>query len=356
MVIPVQINSYQNPIKFLLDTGDEKTVVDKRLTQKLGLPADGEATVLKTEAEASAALVHVRELRVGSLVLQNQNVISYDLSGFSQALGLHVDGILGLDMLEKMRLKIDYSNSTITLSSPANRTKDTDGVAVQLIRDGPSVLVPVTINDSIQELLFLDTGSNYTNLSWHAWQRVTANWHPIEIVSGLRTSSEPKGTSLLTRLDSIQVGEMKVSRPAVVVTAPSAAGTMAQRTTAGLLGQNVLRRFILTIDLHDNRMFLSPDPKFHPDPLRYSTIGIQIQRRGMALLVASVWDDSPASGAGIKTGDELLRIDGKAIDPTALGVESGHLVNRPEGTTIRLLLRRQGQTFERSIVCRNFLP
>jgi len=40
----------------------------------------------------------------------------------------------------------------------------------------------------------------------------------------------------------------------------------------------------------------------------------------------------------------------------ALGALSGHLLHRPEGTPIHLQLRREGQTFERTLVCRNLLP
>ena len=356
IVIPVQINDYQKQLNFLLDTGAEISIIDKQLSQRLGLPAESEVTLLKPEAEALASLVHVRELRVGSLTLRDQSAISDDKQGLSQALGVHLDGTLGLNVLEQIRFKIDYSNTTVTLCPSAKYSEDPKGSAVQLIRSGGLLLVPVTFNDSIQDHLCLDTGSNFTNLSWNAWQRITENWHPREIVSGLRASGESEAQSYLTRLDSIQVGKMRVSRPAVVVTKPQTTGTLAQATFSGLLGHNELKRFILTIDLPDNQLFLRPDPKYHPNPLRYTTVGIQAQKQGTTFLVASVWDNSPASKAGIRIGDEILKIDGKALDPVALGALSGHLLHRPEGTPIHLQLRREGQTFERTLVCRNLLP
>jgi len=68
IVISVQINDYVRPLNFLLDTGDEKTIVDEQISHEFGLPIDErKVTVLKPEAEDSATLVHVRSLRLGSL-------------------------------------------------------------------------------------------------------------------------------------------------------------------------------------------------------------------------------------------------------------------------------------------------
>jgi len=272
------------------------------------------------------------------------------------SLGVHLDGILGLDVLEQLRFKIDYSSTIVTLCPSTKDSEDPKGSAVRLIRSGRSLLLPVTFNASIQDRLHLDSGSNFMNLSWNVWERITQNWHPTRIIRGLRASGEAEPQSFLTKVDSLQIGKFRLSRPATVVTKQQAAGAFAQAGASGLIGYDVLKQFILTIDLRHNQLFLRPDPQYHPDPLRYTTIGIQVQTQGTTFLVASVWEESPASKAGIRAGDEILKIDGKPLDPQVLDALSGHLLHRPEGTTIRLQLRREGQTFEHTLVCRNLLP
>ena len=58
----------------------------------------------------------------------------------------------------------------------------------------------------------------------------------------------------------------------------------------------------------------------------------------------------------LDTGDEILKIDGKLLAPGLPDPLSGNLLHRPEGTTIRLQLRRGGRTFDRSLTCRDLLP
>jgi hypothetical protein len=69
IVIPVQVNDHLEEFNFVLDTGDEKTIIDKRITQTLRLPTGNEVTVLGPEAAVSATLVYVRKMRVGRLTI-----------------------------------------------------------------------------------------------------------------------------------------------------------------------------------------------------------------------------------------------------------------------------------------------
>lgn len=176
------------------------------------------------------------------------------------------------------------------------------------------------------------------------------------MIGGLRSTGEAVPQSYLTRLDSLEIGKFKLSRPPILLIKPQTAGTPAEPGSPGLLGQDVLKQFILTVDLPNERLYLRPDPNYHPDPLRYTAVGIQVQRRGTAFFVASVWEGSPASEADIRLGDEIFKIDGKPLSSGALRAPSVHLLHRPEGAKIHLLLRRDSRTFERVLVCRNLLP
>jgi hypothetical protein len=44
---------------------------------------------------------------------ENQNIVTFDLSGISRSAGTEVSGILGFDMLRLMEMKIDYRDGLV---------------------------------------------------------------------------------------------------------------------------------------------------------------------------------------------------------------------------------------------------
>lgn len=76
---------------------------------------------------------------------------------------------------------------------------------------------------------------------------------------------------------------------------------------------------------------------------RYNGIGAYVQNRDGRKQVILVYEGSPAEKAGLKIGDEILKIDGLDITGnTKYDLEK--LLKGQTGTTVRLTVRRYGQT------------
>ena len=74
----------------------------------------------------------------------------------------------------------------------------------------------------------------------------------------------------------------------------------------------------------------------------YSGVGIRIARGRDAVVVSSVFPGGPAQRAGVRVGDRIMAVDGKAVrGPDLDGVVSG--IKGPAGTTVRVRLRRAGR-------------
>lgn len=80
----------------------------------------------------------------------------------------------------------------------------------------------------------------------------------------------------------------------------------------------------------------------------FSGVGMEIDRRDGVIKVISPLKDSPAEKAGVKPGDIVLKIDDK---PTAdLSVdEAVKLIRGPKGTTVELIIAREGEPGSMSI-------
>lgn len=82
----------------------------------------------------------------------------------------------------------------------------------------------------------------------------------------------------------------------------------------------------------------------------FSGVGMEIGEKNGILTVISPLTDTPASRAGIKSGDLILKIDGK--DTVSMSVDDAVAAIRgPKGTTVTLELQRgEGKPFDVSVV------
>jgi carboxyl-terminal processing protease len=104
--------------------------------------------------------------------------------------------------------------------------------------------------------------------------------------------------------------------------------------------QNAVRGMVEALD--DHSTFLSPD-EFEDMKVStsgaYAGIGVEVIPGNEGVEVVRRMEGSPAQRAGIETGDVIISIDGVAVSPSDLDAAIARM-RGPEGSTIRLLIRR----------------
>jgi len=73
----------------------------------------------------------------------------------------------------------------------------------------------------------------------------------------------------------------------------------------------------------------------------FGGLGIEISMEAGVVKVISPIDDTPASKAGIKSGDYIVRVDGEQIQGKTL-MEAVNLMRGPVGTNVKITIRRKG--------------
>jgi predicted aspartyl protease len=115
LLVPVHVNG-SGPYRFVLDTGATMTCIDGRLAARLELPEDGRVGVGMGIGQAAGALrlVAIDSLRVGEATALGLSGCALDLEQF-QAMGLEVEGLLGLNYLREFRVTLDFRAERLTL-------------------------------------------------------------------------------------------------------------------------------------------------------------------------------------------------------------------------------------------------
>ena len=110
-VVKVRIGSTE--IRFLVDTGTTTVLNLESLTA--GRVKDIQITSWSATAFTSAREVSISDLTLGTHHLRDLKLPAIDLSPIGNACGGPIDGILGVDLLDKMEFTIDLKSQVASL-------------------------------------------------------------------------------------------------------------------------------------------------------------------------------------------------------------------------------------------------
>ena len=266
---PVLVN--RKPAWFAVDTGAALTIVDAKKAHPFGLSSLGKTVELPTQIEVNdhvAAVANVQDLRVGSVNLGSGPVALIDLTAFHARLRgdgtrVSMDGILGLDILERYRAIIDCAQQRIymQIESPA----DLAGVKVAIRKQHlKSIPMRVTRSGALEVEGYLgtrrysfvvDTGGFTTLL-------------PAQVASEagipiLHTGVNAKGIHSKTRAvwigiaPQLTIGRYNLGTTVVGVTALPPGPEDLTYEFGGLLGADFFFQHHGVIDVGNHRLYFS---------------------------------------------------------------------------------------------------
>jgi hypothetical protein len=261
MIVPVSIN-HAGPYNFLLDTGTQITMVDPSLASELHLATEGQARVASVGTQASASFARLDRLEAGTHAVANQKVLVYDLANLD-ATGLHIQGVLGEDFLEKFDMLIDNAHRLLCLDDSTAMRADVKGPHIPLLApaqtpDGAplstSLIVSVRLSDGMRPVrLKLDSGANVCFLYNTSEYMDLDLFHGASLNGGGANSQHRTYTALPPQ--SVNISSVQLSKVPFV----TLAGARKDSRTSdfdGLLTLGLFRRIF--IDHADHFAVLEP--------------------------------------------------------------------------------------------------
>ncbi len=342
------------PLKFIFDTGAEHTILTQReITDLLQINYERRFVLVGSDmsTELYAYLARGVKLTLNNMVATNRSilVLDEDYFRFEEYGGISVHGIIGADLFRRFVVKIDYRRKTITLFEPNSFRPPTDKVTklpLELHRNKPYVIANTafTKNSKIQAKYLLDTGASIS-LLLYTNSHPAFNLPPKYIRSKIGMGLGGFLQGFMGRVDQVDIGEHQLEG---VITnfqelSPEVDTAFLNKRN-GIIGNQILDRFEVTIDYIKGVLYLQPE-KSYRRKFQYDKSGLIIAASGVNLNVFTVVDlieNSPAAEADIQVGDEIKKVNGF---PTTF-MHLADLTKRFQkkvGKNIRLTIKRGDQ-------------
>ncbi|MEM7104316.1 MAG: PDZ domain-containing protein [Bacteroidota bacterium] len=353
IVVSVRLNNTL-PVKLILDTGAQYTIITKReLTDLLDAMYGKKVTLYGSDrsVELHAQLAHNIGLNLPNLVMKRQTllVLDQDYLNLEYLLGTPIHGILGTDIFKRFVVKIDYFKKVITLyEREVFNDPGTDysrhNIAIHHGKPYLTGNVKFNVESSFSPILLIDSGASLSLvLHPNTDEQVNVPDDFIKGNIGFGLGGELEGflgrvfefdlepydfKNLVTNFQDLPIIEDSLS-------------VIYRRN--GFFGGELLSRFTCIFDFHKNLLYLKPNKKFSKS-FAQDKSGLDIYASGIDLnnfIVRQVIGNTPAYRAGILPGDEILKINAKFHSNMDLQ-DVTRVLQGKTGKQIRMVVRRNG--------------
>ncbi len=345
--LDVRVNG-SAPLKFMLDTAASNDVIarDRAEELKLELTEVGEAHAGTGDQTAHLATARNVELRIGNAHYVNPQVTVIPFDAVNRAFGDRIDGLLGYGFLSRWVVSIDYARNKLILNPNGGYQYQGFGRILPLRSSGgePIVTASVVLDDQefagdflvdapYRRALALTTPFLRKNGLLQAMRKSGRRLLPAEL-SGVGGKSQ----SWIGRLSAVKIGGFTSPQP-IAHFAEALAGAFTRQDIAGIIGAQILRNFVVTFDYPRRRLILDPAAEPLADDTDMAGILWDAEPPTYQLFkVTRVQEDSPASEAGVRSGDTLVSLDGRPASMLRKW-QLAEVLRRP-GREVVMVLRR----------------
>lgn len=313
IIIKAQLDQFSDSLNFVLDTGSGGISLDSTTVEKLKIPTQqSEKSIRGIAGIKKVAFAYDHTLSMPGIQVKQLDfhINNYDL--LTSVYGIKIDGIIGYSFLRRYIVHLDFDKRIMEVYAPGRFKYPKGG---QLIRPNFSTLplMQATIQDSktLLSRYIFDTGAGLCFL-------LSRDFVDDSVVFKSKrkfflTQAEGLGGKKqmeIAVMKSIKIGNYKFKKVPVHIFEDDYNVTNYPRM-GGLIGNDLLRRFNITLNYPDQSIHLKPNNHFN-DPFDYSYTGLGIYLIDGQIKVVDIIEGSPGEKAGFKTDDIIFSIENNA--------------------------------------------
>lgn len=309
MYVKVKLNG-KGPYELLFDTGG-RNVITPTLAKALGVKSQGalQGGGVGNQSQ-DFGIAKLDRMEIGGAFLDHPTFVVIALESFGAVEGKPISGIFGYEVFKRFIVTTDYERSQITFTDPAGFAYKGSGIRVPFEFDDSNPMVDGTI-DGIAGRFTLDTGSRSSlDLAspfvakhdlvkhYNAKMQGVAGW-------GVGGASH----AWFVRARKLTLGDVTIDAP-VMGLSQQTKGSFSNIYEAGNVGAGVLKKFNIVWDYGHRQIWFEKN-KNYGAPDVFDRAGLWANEGDGFFDVVDVYENAPASEAGLKVGDKIVAVNGK---------------------------------------------
>ncbi len=335
------------PLKFIFDTGAGGTIINDSTAASLGIVGDETVSQQGGTGMAAVELSTDHIVYVEDMSFRDVTLGIAALDHIEKRFGMQIDGVIGWLILSQYAVRINYDAMLIELYDNNRFEYDLGMSSYPVEVQGTAIFTNVTVafesGGTFNGKVLVDTGSG------NAFSFNTPFTEENGLLAEMDTYYEREIQSLSTEsahiyttmLADLSIGEYEFSTvPANIAIAE--AGALSWSGPMGILGNGVLKRFNVFIDLQQKKMSLEPNRLYH-DQFEINCSGLELVADDafQKVIIDHIYAGSPAEEAGPEVGDEIVQINGANVSDFQLPQVRSMLSQ--DGEEIEILIDREGE-------------
>jgi hypothetical protein len=337
----------RGPLAFVIDTGAAISLIRKDVARLLALRELNAVRLMGVGGTQEFRLYEARNVTIGTTDLGTINFGGYE----QETLPIHPEaaGALSASMLSLADSDLDFDSGEWRIYPDGRGEREgyselSSAIPRSARRMGATPIMVDAAIDGVSYRLHLDTGAPIgISLDSDAVRR-RGLWNDSRPFSpGRRRGIGGLGArTRLVRAGELRLGDIAFPRPLVSLGDPEHRG---RTSSDGILGLPVIALMNLSTEVARGKLWARRNAQ-QPPPERYGMSGLWVEEGEGGLVVAQASPSSPASEAGLRTGDVITGV------PLADFVR--RLGGRP-GDRIEIAYRRGAEARSTSLTLRPFL-
>lgn len=344
------------PLDLIFDTGSGITVIDKDVADELELV---QKQVVLNEGMVKGSLIKHNTIQLNDYFMEkNITVYSADLDHLEISLGRDIDGIVGYDFMRHHTVRINYNEQILQVYEYGDGP--TTGIAIpfELVHSIPVIEATVVLNnnESISGTYFVMSGAG-TTLDFNS---PFANEYDVIPKTGrhysypIKTISDIEAIQYEGHIISLSFGPEELLDLPVGISQVTG-GIHGHKNVSGIMGNEILSMYNITYDYANEMLYLVHNRRYGVEiHANCSGIDVQLSPDKEKVLIHQVFEDSPASEAGIIVNSELVSVNGMKAKDEMNMADIKFLLREP-GEKVNLVVRQNGEDREIELTLRSLI-
>lgn len=340
VIIRGLVNDYKDTLNFILDTGSGGISLDSSTVLALSIPIQpSERTIRGIAGIRKVNFLYNASLQLPGLKLDSLNFHINDYEILSSVYGVKIDGIIGLSFFSRFVVHLDYDKSEISIYKPGEFKYKRGGYILKpLITSIPIVGSNFKDRKKFFARFYMDTGAGLCFLLSEEFAKDSTVFKLNK--KSFLTQAEGLGgkTSMrITTVNEVKIGPYKFKNVPTHIYEDTYNIT-AYPYLAGLIGNDLLRRFNVTLNYSRREIHIIPNSHYY-SPFDYAYTGLGIYDVNGHVVVEDVIEGSPAQEAGIKAGDIIISVAGNFTN----NIQAYKNLLQAAGARLRIIVSRNNQ-------------